>query len=112
MNLDELWKRCVLKRDGGCCQRCASELAYEPAVDAHHIIHKDTGFLRYHLDNGVALCRACHDKDAQGRLRGWCVEWMGEDRYWELKRMAHELLGKPFDEDAVRKELRAYLINS
>jgi hypothetical protein len=33
---------------------------------------------------------------------------MGEDRYYQLKRMAHELLGKPFDEDAKREELMGF----
>jgi hypothetical protein len=105
MTLDELWKRCVLKRDSNLCQKCLSEGDIAQAHDGHHIIHKDTGFLRYHLDNGVALCRACHDKDAQGRLREWCVEYIGEDRYDALKLEAHLRLGKPLDEEAKRKEL-------
>jgi hypothetical protein len=37
------------------------------------------------------------------------VEYIGEDRYYELKRMAHESLGKPFDEDAKRKDLKGLL---
>lgn len=112
MTLDELWKKCVLKRDGGWCQKCLSEGRWSRAVDGHHIIHKDKGFLRYELDNGVALCRACHDKDAQGRLREWCVGHIGEDRYYELKRMGHESHGKPFDETSVRKKLKSYLESS
>jgi hypothetical protein len=109
MTLDELWKRCILKRDNKFCQKHLSQGEWIRAIDAHHIIHKDTGFLRYHLDNGVALCRSCHDLDAQGRLKRWCVEHIGEDRYYELKRMAHESLGKPFDEDAKRKELKEFM---
>jgi hypothetical protein len=113
MTLDELWKRCIFKRDGGLCQRCLSQGIWTPAVDAHHIIHKVAGlFLRYHIDNGVALCRACHDQDAQGRLLRWCVAWMGEDKYYALKREAHSRLGKPFDEVAKKKELTTYLGHS
>jgi hypothetical protein len=112
MTLIELWTLAVFKRDHNLCQRCRTLGYITLAHDAHHIIHKDSekhGFLRYHLDNGVALCRACHDLDAQGRLREWCEGYIGEDRYYELKRMAHESLGKPFDEDAKRRELATYL---
>lgn len=108
MSLIELWTRCIFKRDNNLCQKCLSEGKITPAVDAHHIIHKDKGFLRYRIENGVALCRACHDQDSQGHLRRWCVEWLG-DRYYELKRLAHSLVGQPIDEAAVRKELKEYL---
>jgi hypothetical protein len=107
MTLHELWKLCIFKRDRGICQKCGA-----PATDAHHIIHKDSekgGFLRYHIDNGVALCRACHDQDAQGRLLRWCVAWMGEGKYYALKREAHSRLGKPFDEVAKRVELKSFM---
>ena len=105
MKLIELWTRAVFKRDHGICQKCGAR-----AVDAHHIIHKDKGFLRYHLDNGVALCRQCHDLDAQGRLRGWCMEYIGKDKYWQMKIEGHRALSGPkFDKDAVRQELKDYL---
>jgi len=112
VSLIELWTRCVFKRDGGLCQKCLSEGKITYAIDAHHILHKDSekhGFLRYLISNGVALCRACHEQDAQGRLKRWCIEWMGEENYYALKRKAHGLLGKPFDEAAMRKELKEYL---
>ena len=110
MKLIELWTRAVFKRDFNLCQKCLSEGKREDAVDAHHIIHKDKGFLRYHLDNGVALCRQCHDLDAQGRLRGWCMEYIGKDKYWQMKIEGHRSLAGPkFEKDAVRKELKAYI---
>lgn len=112
MKLIDLWTRCVFKRDGGLCQKCLSEGKITYATDAHHIIHKDSkkhGFLRYRIDNGVSLCRACHDQDAQGTLKEWCIEWMGEEEYYELKRLGHESIGKPFDEVAVRRELVNFL---
>lgn len=85
------WKKAVLERDAGLCQRCLSQYKFIPAVDAHHIIHKSQGdYVRYLVDNGVSLCRECHDLDSQGKLLPWCIEWLGEDKYYEIKRKNHE----------------------
>lgn len=63
-NLDALlsredFKRLVFERHKGMCAVCASQ----PAEDAHHILDRklfaDGG---YYLDNGVAVCSACHWK--------------------------------------------------
>lgn len=111
--LIDLWTLCIFKRDNNLCQKCLSEGRIVQATDAHHIIHKVVGlFLRYLIDNGVALCRSCHDLDAQGKLLKWCIDWMGEDKYYALKREAHQRLGQPFDESAKREELRNYLNKS
>ena len=52
----EAFARAVFARSGGKCVLCAA-----PAVDAHHILERklfpDGG---YYLDNGAAVCAACH----------------------------------------------------
>jgi len=109
MNLDKLWALCIFKKHGSLCQKCFWEGRISIAVDAHHGIHKDNGFLRYHLDNGVPLCRSCHDQDGTTGLKQWFKGWIGEERYHELKRLAHANLGQPIDECAVRKKLVNFL---
>jgi hypothetical protein len=111
MNLKALWTRAILKRDYGVCQRCLSQGIMTPATDAHHIIHKTGGlYLRYHPDNGVALCRSCHDLDAQGKLLEWCIEHIGEKRYYELKREGHKIVAtNSFSEGDALRKLESYL---
>jgi hypothetical protein len=110
MTLIQLWTRAVFKRDNNLCQRCLSQGKIVSAVDAHHIIHKDRGYLRYLLNNGVALCRQCHDLDSQGKLLKWCIEFVGEEQYYRMKREGHaSVAGDKFDEDAAREELTKYL---
>lgn len=57
------WRQRVIALAGGLCARCGCG----GKLDAHHIkpwrTHPE---LRYHLGNGQALCRECHEK-AEGR---------------------------------------------
>lgn len=77
------------------------------ATDIHHIIHKTGGlYLRYLVDNGVPLCRECHSLDDSGKLLEWCKEFIGEDKYYEMKKEGHNRLTM-FDAEATRKELKA-----
>jgi hypothetical protein len=52
----DAFKQAVFKRSGGLCVLCQAR-----AVDAHHIVDRklwvDGG---YYLDNGAAVCEACH----------------------------------------------------
>ena len=53
---DDLWSAAVKKRAGYKCERCGKT----KYLQAHHIIPRTNYALRYDLENGVALCRACH----------------------------------------------------
>jgi len=55
------WRKRVYKRDGFKCQmpRCNSK----HRLQAHHIKKWSTAAaLRYEIDNGITLCRNCHDQ--------------------------------------------------
>jgi len=55
------WRAAVLTRDGNRCQNCNWT---EPHMHVHHIksyaYHPE---LRYDVDNGVTLCRECHERE-------------------------------------------------
>lgn len=54
------WRLSVYKRDGFRCQMpgCKSKRQ----IQAHHIRKWSTASaLRYDIDNGITLCRQCHD---------------------------------------------------
>lgn len=51
------WSAAVLARDERICRKCKGV-----ATDAHHIAARSQRpDLKYDLDNGVALCRECHN---------------------------------------------------
>ncbi len=57
------WREKVLRRAKYLCEECARYGRTTPATVAHHIKHADEfPELRYSLDNGRALCAACHNK--------------------------------------------------
>ena len=50
------WARAVLERDAHTCRRCGA-----PATEADHIINRAAApHLALDVNNGQALCRACH----------------------------------------------------
>ena len=53
---DELWSEKIKERADNKCEKCGNRRY----VQAHHIIPRTNYALRYDLENGVALCRACH----------------------------------------------------
>lgn len=61
------WRSFVFERDGYVCQGCGTK----KNIQAHHIITweecKDNTDLRYSVENGVTLCRACHLEAHGGR---------------------------------------------
>lgn len=50
------WKRRVADRDNGICQHCG-----KPAVDPHHVLKRRYRLVKLETDNGISLCRFCHD---------------------------------------------------
>ena len=55
------WRKKVYKRDGFKCQmpQCGSNFR----LQAHHIKKwASASTLRYDIDNGITLCRSCHER--------------------------------------------------
>lgn len=67
MNVREAFRQAVMHRSDGRCVRCGAT-----AVDAHHVLDRklfaDGGYV---VDNGAAVCAACH-WDAE--TTRWAVE--------------------------------------
>ena len=57
------WSDAVMRRDKYLCQDCKRYGRNTPAEVAHHIQPiSERPDLAYSLNNGVALCNACHSK--------------------------------------------------
>jgi hypothetical protein len=56
--LDKYWRWAIQHKYQGRCAVC-----FKPAVDAHHVVKRSQNwFLRWDIENGVALCRECHSQ--------------------------------------------------
>ncbi len=63
------WRRKVIRKAHGLCEECRRYGRLDKdglpvkATTAHHIKHRDEfPELQYDLNNGQALCEACHNK--------------------------------------------------
>ena len=59
------WRMCVFKRDNYTCQKCGdrSGNGHDVYLEAHHIkSFSEYPELRFCMDNGITLCRDCHEK--------------------------------------------------
>lgn len=57
------WRDKVLRKAKYICIECARYGKRTPATVAHHIKpREDYPEIQYQLDNGAALCEACHNK--------------------------------------------------
>ena len=64
------WRSSVFKRDHWTCQKCGSRSKANQYVriEAHHIKPFATfSNLRFVIDNGLTLCKKCHDKEPKGK---------------------------------------------
>ena len=56
----KLWREAVFKRDNWTCRKCEN---YGGKLNAHHIYNfSEYKELRFAIDNGITLCKICHDK--------------------------------------------------
>lgn len=101
---DALWSKAVKLRTGYKCEWCPNK-----AVHAHHMVHRDNTATRWRLENGVALCKACHDYCDISRATGEALfrkyrpnDWKVIDalRFTTVHKIALDL-------KAIRKGLRA-----
>jgi len=60
-NVDyKLWRKAIFERDNFTCQACKK---YGGDLKAHHINNfSDFPELRFAIDNGITLCKSCHQK--------------------------------------------------
>lgn len=64
------WRESVFKRDDWNCQKCGarSKSGCYVRIEAHHKKPFATfPELRFVVDNGLTLCKPCHDKEPKGR---------------------------------------------
>jgi len=64
------WRKSVFRRDNWTCKKCGarSKKNCYVRIEAHHI--KPFALfpeLRFVIDNGVTLCKPCHDKEPKGK---------------------------------------------
>lgn len=67
------WQNAVLKRDKYTCQCCGNR--YKNLVTHHLFPFSDYEKLRTNVDNGLCLCRNCHDSTVKGAFHNiyWTV---------------------------------------
>ena len=66
----KIWRLEVFKRDNWTCQKCKvrSKKNQYIRIEAHH--RKPFAIfpeLRFNIDNGITLCKKCHDKEPKGK---------------------------------------------
>ena len=65
----KMWRKQVYERDNYVCQECGCKSNKEEYVylEAHHIKPFATfPELRFDIDNGITLCKKCHDRKPKG----------------------------------------------
>lgn len=90
--LDKVWSK-VIKQRGKWCERCG---ASDKPLDAAHIAGRGSRATRWHLGNGLALCRPCHQwfdiKATEDEKRDLCYKvYHNESHYDDIKRISNEI---------------------
>lgn len=90
------WSVMVQERDLFRCQHC--DLDDKSKLHAHHIVSwKDSQELRFEVDNGITLCKSCHQKE-HVRLSSFCIgQWIKGRKITEehRKNLSESHKGKP-----------------
>ena len=83
----------IRNRDKWTCQNCGVNKSDDPGTyDCAHIMGRRSVGLRWHPDNAIGLCRACHIFFTSHPFdwRDFCVERFGEDRVSELRLVSNQ----------------------
>lgn len=63
-----IWRHSVWERDNYTCKKCGKKKSNYIRIEAHHIKPFATfPKLRFSIDNGLTLCKKCHDKEPKGK---------------------------------------------
>ena len=88
----KLTRMVVYQRDQGRCRYCGAYVSPD-AFEVHHIMHQGPcPHMRYDPDNCWLICRQCHMLDDVGNLLPIIINEIGEDKYYELKRRAQNVV--------------------
>lgn len=101
---DTLFSQFIRLRDGECCVCKRSDRP----LFTHHIFTRRIYALRWHPDNGRAICWACHRHVAHEhpeKFRDIIIGIIGEENYMELKRIAYAAPGAKLDYEAIKSSL-------
>lgn len=104
-DLDRLYRRFIIERAGGVCERCHRA----PAVDPCHVFTSRIEGTRWDPDNAWAGCRACHDwtHSHVAFTKTWNQRRLGPDRYRALQLRHNER--QQIDYDAIRRTIELAL---
>ena len=113
-SLDEMWSYVVKARAFNTCQRCGQRIDDEKhglntmANDPHHIFSRGKDSTKYDPDNGICLCRNCHNwaGDHPKECRAWIISIKGEEWYHKLKVKSLKIYYPPEQREAEKKALR------
>jgi len=84
--LDKAWSQAVKSRDRYRCRLCLGE-----GTDAHHIIHRGQNYgMKWDIENGITLCRSCHDKADTFTMRNKILDMVNRE-YIELNEFIYRL---------------------
>ena len=98
--LDSAWSLRV--RSIRLCQRCGSRWNLE----AHHIFGRRARSVRWDEENGVCLCRSCHDKQRRqpADFLRWAEEHLGVEAFDALSARARVIVKRTSGELAALLE--------
>lgn len=94
---DRRWSRAIRERDGFRCQLCgAVHSESSTGLHAAHIFSRGIKRTRLDLENGIALCYACHVRaDGNPALKEELArKLLGDERYDALRLRAHTPIKK------------------
>ena len=100
-DVDALWSLKVKQRDKYKCVYC-SKTSY---LNSHHIFSRSNRSVRFYLPNGITLCSGHHTLNsafsahkAPADFIEWLKVYLGEEKYNDLRRRAHEVEKRSLEE--------------
>lgn len=110
----DLWSEAVKIRDGYKCVYCGRS-SKEIRLNSHHIFSRRHHSVRYSLENGICLCCGHHDlypfsAHQSPAFTEWIIQWLGKEKYNELKIKAGQVRKyTPAEKAKIAEDLRNYI---